>query len=459
MMPRVSDHPGTTWAEQLPEDVLRRERRGWYFYDWAASTFSTTVVTVFLGPYLTDVTERAAGADGFVDVLGVSVRDSAWFPAMITVSVLLQILVLPVVGALADRAPSKRRLLALFAYLGAGATMAMYFLEGSRFLFGGFLLVFANLAFGASIVVYNAFLPEIAPPDDRDAVSARGWALGYAGGAILLLANLVLYTFREDLGLSTGFAVRLSLLSAGVWWALFTLIPLRRLVDRPPIHPVAADGGGALVAGFRQLAGTLRDLRGYRVTLVFLVAYLLYNDGIQAAIAFSATYGTEELDLSESVLIQAILLVQVVAFGGALLLGRIAARIGAKRTVIGALAVWVVVVAYAAVLPARSPVPFYLLAAAIGVVLGGSQALSRSLFSQFIPVGREAEYFGLYEISDRATSMVGSLLITLTLQVTGSYRLAIVGLVVFFIAGALVLTRVDVPRGIREAGNEVPQVV
>ncbi len=446
-------------ASTVDEQSLRRERRGWYFYDWAASTFSTSVVTVFLGPYLTDVTENAAGADGFVEVLGFSVRASAWFPAMITLSVFLQLLVLPVVGALADRAPSKRRLLALFAYAGAGATMLMYLVEGDRFLLGGFLLVVANVAFGASIVVYNAFLPEIAGPDDRDAVSARGWALGYAGGAILLVLNLVLYTMRDSFGVSEGMAVRISLLSAGLWWALFALIPLRRLVDRPPVHLVPADGGGALGAGFRQLAGTVRDLFGYRQTVLFLVAYLLYNDGIQAAIAFSATYGTEELDLDQDVLILAILLVQVVAFGGALALGRVAQRAGAKRTVLGALVVWIAVVAYAAVLPAGSAVQFYVLAAAIGVVLGGSQALSRSLFSQFIPLGREAEYFGLYEISDRATSMIGSLLITATLQVTGSYRLAIVGLVVFFVAGALVLSRVDVRRGILEAGNTVPAVV
>lgn len=443
----------------VDEQALQRERRGWYFYDWAASTFSTTVVTVFLGPYLTDVAENAAGPDGFVDVLGLSVRDSAWFPAMITISVFLQIFVLPVVGAWADRARSKRALLALFAYVGAGATMALYFVHGTRFVLGGVLLVVANVAFGASIVVYNAFLPEIAGPDDRDAVSARGWALGYAGGAVLLVANLALYTMRDSLGVSEGAAVRISLLSAGVWWALFAIIPLRRLVDRPPVHPVSADGGSALSAGFRQLGGTIRDLFGYRQTLLFLVAYLLYNDGIQAAIAFSATYGTEELGLDQDVLILAILLVQVVAFGGALLLGRIAQAVGAKRTVLGSLVVWIFVVAYAAVLPAGSAVQFYVLAAAIGVVLGGSQALSRSLFSQFIPLGREAEYFGLYEISDRATSMVGSLLITATLQMTGSYRLAIVGLVVFFVAGALVLARVDVRRGIREAGNEVPAIV
>ena len=337
----------------LTDDQRGREQRGWYFYDWAASAFSTTVVTVFLGPYLTSVTEDAAGPDGFVDVLGFGVRDSAWFPAMITVSVLLQVFILPVVGAVADRSPSKRRLLALFAGVGSGATMLLFFVRDGHFIAGGLLLVLANVAFGASIVVYNAFLPEISTPDERDTVSARGWALGYLGGFILLLLNLVLFSTYESLGLSKGEAVRICLLSAGVWWALFALIPLRRLVDRPPVHVLGGEHDGPVVRGaFKQLGRTLADLRLFPQTLLFLVAFLLFNDGIQAAIAFSATYGSEELELEEQTLILAILVVQLVAFFGALLLGRIARTQGAKKTILGSLVVWTVVVFYAAVIPA-----------------------------------------------------------------------------------------------------------
>jgi MFS transporter, UMF1 family len=440
-----------------------REQRGWFFYDWAASAFSTTVVTVFMGPYLTKVTEDAAGADDFVSFLGVRIRDSAWFPAVITTSVLIQIFLLPVVGAVADRARSKRALLALFAGIGSVSTMLMFFVRDGHFELGGLLLILANIAFGASIVVYNAFLPEISTPDERDAISARGWALGYLGGFILLLLNLVLFSAHDSFGLTEREAVRLCLLSAGVWWALFATIPLRRLVDRPPVHlrgePTEHGFAGVVSSAFRQLRHTLSDLRYYPQTLWFLLAYLCFNDGIQTAIAFSATYGSKELGLADETLIQAILLVQLVAFLGALLLGRIARTRGAKNTILGSLVIWTIVVFYAFLIPSGNKLQFFLLAAAIGVVLGGSQALSRSLFSQFIPFGREAEYFGLYEISDRATSFVGSLMITLTLQVTGSYRLAILGLVVFFVVGFGLLTKVDVPRGIREAGNDVPAVV
>lgn len=433
-----------------------REIRGWYFYDWACSAFNTTVVTVFLGPYLTTVTQAAAGGeDGFVHPLGIVVRAESFFPYVISLSVLLQVLVLPFVGAIADRTRRSKQLLGLFAYIGAFATMGLYFLDGERYLLGGGLFVVANVAFGAALVVYNSFLPSIAGPDERDDVSARGWAFGYLGGGLLLALNLVLFTLHDQLGVSEGQAVRISLLSAGAWWALFTLVPMRRLREPQPAH-TDEQGARVLAGGFRQLRATLRESRRYPRTLLFLVAYLLFNDGIQTVIALSATFGQEELGLGQTTLITAILVVQFVAFGGALLLGRFARTYGAKRVILASLVVWTVIVAAAYFLPAGRPLEFFALAVGIGLVLGGTQALSRSLFSQLIPRGKEAEYFGLYEISERGTSWLGTLLFGLALQFTGSYRVAIFSLVVFFVAGFAVLAKVDVRRAIIEAGNEVP---
>ena len=432
----------------------RREVRAWYVYDWACSAFSTTVVAVFLGPYLTEVTERAAGGpDGYVHPLGVPVRAGSFFPYALSLSVGLQVLVLPFVGALADRSRRKKQLLGLFAYLGAFATMGLYLVQGDRYLLGGGLFVVANLAFGAAIVVYNAFLPDLAGPDERDAVSSRGWACGYLGGGLLLAGNLALYGLRDRLGVSEATAVRISLLSAGAWWALFTLVPMRRL---PTSSRRAPDDQPALAGGFRQLRTTLGEARRYPGTLAFLAAYLLFNDGIQSVIALSATFGDRELGLGQTTLIVAILLVQVVAFGGALLLGRLARSFGARRVILASLVVWTVVVATAYWLPAGRPAEFFALAAAIGLVLGGTQALSRSLFSQLIPRGKEAEYFGLYEISERGTSWLGPALFGLALQLTGSYRVSIVSLVVFFVGGFVLLARLDVRRAIAEAGNEAP---
>ena len=428
----------------------RREQRGWYFYDWACSVYSTSVLTVFLGPYLTSVAKSAADADGYVHPLGIPVRAGSFFAYSVSLSVIVAVLVMPLVGAAADRTGRKKPLLAAAAYTGATATAAMFFLDGDRYLLGGALLVVANAAQSVAMMLYNSYLPQIAPPEQRDAVSSRGWAFGYAAGSLVLVANLVLYTGHDAFGLSESMAVRICLASAGLWWGAFALIPLRRLRDR------RTAGREAALPGFRQLAATVRDMRRHPLTLAFLLAYLVYNDGIQTVISQASVYGSEELGLEQSTLIGAVLLVQVLAVVGALAMGRLARVYGAKRTILGSLVAWTVTLAAGYFLPAGAPVWFFVLAAGIGLVLGGSQALSRSLFSHLIPPGREAEYFSAYEMSDRGMSWLGPLLFGITYQLTGSYRDAIISLVVFFVLGFALLARVPVRRAIGEAGNPVP---
>jgi UMF1 family MFS transporter len=445
----------TRTDERAPGD-RRREQRGWYFYDWANSAFSSTVLTVFLGPYLTAIAKAAADAQGFVHPFGLDVRAKAVFPFAVTISVITQVVLLPATGALIDHTGRKRGTLAVFAYIGAFATIGLYFASGGRYLLGAGLFIVANLALGCSTVAYNSFLPDVAGPDERDAVSSHGWGMGYLGGGLLLALNLVLYLLHDTFGLSQGMAVRISLASAGVWWAGFTLIPLSRLRDRHRVR-TGESAAGAVRAGFGRLGSTLRDLRGRPVTLMFLIAYLIYNDGVQTVITLSATYATEELELGQSVVIGAVLLVQFVAFGGALLLGRLAERHGTKRVVLVSLVAWTVVVLASYTLQTGSAVEFVLLAAVIGTVMGGTQALSRSLFSHLVPRDRTAEYFGFYEISDKGTSWLGPFVFAFALQVTDSYRSAIVSLVVFFVAGFALLLTVDIPRGIRAAGNPVPR--
>jgi UMF1 family MFS transporter len=434
----------------------RREQIGWYFYDWGNSAFSTTVVTVFLGPYLTAVAQAAAGPDGMIYPLGIRVLPDSFFAYMVSLSVVLQVFFLPILGALADYSNRKKQMLGVTAYLGAFATMGLYFLDGDNYLLGGALFLFANLSFGASIVFYNAFLPEIASPDDRDRVSSQGWALGYLGGGLLLLINLLFVQFwAEDLGVSTGHAVRISLVSAGMWWAVFTLIPLFTLKRRRPIKSLQT-GERIWTVGFQQLRHTLRNLPSYPHTLMFLVAYLLYNDGIQTVIALSAQFGAEELGMETASLVQLILMVQFIAFFGALAFGYLARWFGAKRAIMASLVIWLGVTVYTYTL-LQTVGQFFVLAGVIAIVLGGSQALSRSLFSLMIPRGQEAEYFSLYEVSERGTSWLGPLLFGLTLQFSGSYRLAILSIAIFFALGLILLTRVDVRRAVTEAGNEVPQ--
>jgi UMF1 family MFS transporter len=429
----------------------RRERIGWYVYDFANSAFSTTVVTVFLGPYLTSVARAAADADGFVHPLGIKIAAGSFFPYMVSLSVLIQVFLLPVLGAIADYSHRKKQMLFLFAYTGALATLGLYGVHGAGYLLGGVLYVVANISFGAALVFYNAFLPDLTAPADRDAVSSKGWALGYLGGGVLLALNLALVLRAPALGLTTEHAVRISLASAGAWWALFALIPLATLRARQPARRLPP-GGRLAVVGFRQAARTLAGLPRYPHTFLFLVAYLLYNDGIQTVIALSSQFGQEELGLPVSTLATAILMVQFLAFLGALAFGWVARAIGAKAAVSISLIIWIGAVVYAWAW-LRTTADYFLLAAVIALVLGGSQALSRSLFSLMIPRGREAEYFSFYELSERGTSWVGPLLFGLALQLTGSYRIAILSVTVFFVSGLALLARVDVARAAREAGN------
>lgn len=427
-----------------------REQRGWYFYDFANSAFASTVVTLFLGPWLTVLARNAADANGLVHPLGIPVDARSYWSYLIALSVFSQVLFLPAIGGLADYSARKKQWLGLLAYIGAAATMGMFFLEGTRYFLGGVLFLVANLAFGASMVIYNAFLPEIAAEEDRDAVSSKGWGLGYLGGGLLLALNLLLYQNAENWGFDEGFAVRVSLASAGVWWAFFSMIPLATLRNRRSHKPLP-EGGIPFMDSFLQLIRTLREIRKLPMTFLFLVAYLLYNDAIQAVIALAGQFGSDYLKIPMADLTLAILMVQFVAFGGALVFNEIAKRIGAKSAVVAALIIWIGLMF--GVFFVKTTAHFFIAAALVAIIMGGSQALSRSIFSLMIPRGREAEFFSLYEISDKGTSWLAPLMFGLTLQFTGSYQLAILSQILFFLAGLLLLLRVDLGRAALEAGS------
>ncbi|HSV66703.1 MAG TPA: MFS transporter [Mycobacteriales bacterium] len=442
-------------ADVAPDaDTLRRQRRGWYFYGWASHAFPTTVVAVFMGRYLEAVASTAAGgADGRVHLLGIPVRPGSLFAYLISLSTALLVILMPVVGAVADRTGRKREIMLGFGWLGAGACVLMWFVRGGRWPLGALLFFVAFLSYSCAIVVFHSMLVDLAEPAERDRVSSFGWALGYLGGGVLLAGNFVVSFLIDD----RAVVARLSLASAGVWWAAFAVVPFVALRGRlGSARPVRPADGPVLLAGFRQLAATIRRLRGFPVTLAFLVAFLVYNDGIQTVVTLSAQYGQSELRLSEPVLLSAILLVHFLAFAGALLLGWLARFHGAKRVVLGSLVVWTLVVVGAYFLAAGSILQFYGFAVVVALVLGGSQALSRSMFSHLVPRGEEAEYFGLYEVSNSGTSWLGPLIFGLALQNTGSYRTALVSLVVFFVAGFALLAAVPIRRGILAVGNTPP---
>ena len=443
-----------------------REQRAWNWYDWANSAYYTTVLSVLFAPFMITVAGRAAGCgnsaddtcDKTVDVLGLHLAAGSLPFYLTSFATIASAFVLPVVGALVDRSSRKRLHMAAFAWSGSFFAALLFFMSGDHWQLGAVVVVISSMLAGCSLVSYYAILVDISTEAERDRVSSRGWAWGYLGGGVLLAINLVMVLAHGALGLDKELAVRLSLLSAALWWAGFTLIPFLRLRDHPA-QDVVPESGGLLSRSFGQLFTTLREMRRFPMTLTFLVAFLFYNDGIQTVIGVASTYGSKELGFGDSVLIATILLIQFVAFGGALLFGLLAQRYGAYRCILAGTYAWMVIVVVAMFLPRENVVTFLLAGVAIAIVLGGTQALSRSFFSLLIPRGREGEYFALYNACERGTSWFGTFLFGLVFQVTGSYRPAIVALIVFFVLGAFFLLRLDARRGIEEAGNALPAVV
>ena len=445
----------------------RREIFGWMMYDWANSTFSTTVAGALLSPYITALAQAAVGENGIVMSLGPlgAITAKSFFPFCISISVFLQIFLLPILGAIADYSHLKKRLMALFCYIGVVATCLLFVVTGGLYLLGGLLFIVANLSFGASIVLYNAFLPEIASDDQVDKVSSRGFALGYLGGGLLLALNFGLLQFAPALGISASLAVRISLLSAGLWWGGFALITFARLRSRAPARSLPR-GQRYLTIGFSELGATFRELARLPHTLRYLIGYLFYNDGIQTVIGLASVFLSQELFTEQQRLagddqrfvLLIFLMVQFVAFFGALLFERIARAVGTKNAILISLLIWsgVVIYAYGFL---QTVGQAWAMGAVIAIVLGGSQALSRSLFARMIPAGREASFFGLYEISERGTSWIGPLIFGIVVGSTGSYREAILSLIVLFVLGMLILLFTNTRRAVQDAGKLAPEEV
>ena len=329
-----------------------KEQRAWYFYDFANSAFATTIGGVLFGPYIKEIAEEAA-VDNRIDVLFFSIAPGSLPPFIITFSTIISAVVLPLLGAVADRTSRKKDLLAGFAWAGAAAASLLFFVTGDNWQLGAAAFLVANLCFGAAAVFNDALLPIISTEEERDRVSSRGWAMGYAGGGLLLALNFVLITFHDSFGLTEGMAARISMLSAAVWWAGFTFIPFRGIQNHPP-RAVEAVEGGVFARSFGQLWKTLKDMRNYPVTLTFLLAYLFFNDGIQTVISQASLYGTDELGFELGTVLATYLLVQFVAVFGALAFGRAAGRYGGKRVILCGLAVWMGIVTAALFLPGRA---------------------------------------------------------------------------------------------------------
>jgi UMF1 family MFS transporter len=418
----------------------RRELRAWAMYDWANSSFATTIITAIFPVYFTSV--AAAGLS--------PAEATRRLATATTVALAISAILAPILGAIADYAPIKKRLLGAFMMLGALASGALFLIQRGDWIAAALLFGVGNIGFAASLTFYDSLLPHVASEDEIDRVSTAGYAIGYLGGGLLLALNVAWIISPATFGLrDAAQASRLSFLSVALWWPLFS-IPLFRRVQEPPIAETGTSRSAAAVVGaaFRGLAQTLRDLRRYRNAFLLLLAYVVYSDGINTIIRMATSYGTE-IGLRQSALITAILLVQFVGIPFAFLFGMLADRIGAKASVFISLAVYAFISVMGYYM--KTERDFYMLAIMVASVQGGSQALSRSLFASMIPRDRSSEFFGFFSIFEKFGAIAGPALFGLTSALTGSSRSAILSVILFFVAGAVLLALVDVREGQRSA--------
>ena len=441
----------------------RREIFGWLAYDWANSAFYTTVVSVLLAPYLTSLAQAHVGENGVVFDIGFvgAVTAKNLFFVSITVSVFCQVLFLPILGGIADYSNLKKKLMAFFCYLGVAASCLLFFVTDNLYVFGSVLLIIANLSFGAANVFYNAYLVDLTTEDKRDFISSYGFATGYVGGIVMLVLNILFVQNAASFGLTTSFAVRLSLLAASLWWGIFALLTFYFIKSRGAVKKLP-EGRNLVSVGFSELGNTFKQLIKLRYTAQFLIASFCYNNGIQTVITSASVFLAQELfvargeEASQSFLLGIFLVAQVSALVGSIGFERLARIIGAKKTLLISLFVWICIVIFAYGF-LQTIWQAWVMSIFIGLVLGSSQALSRSLYSQMIPHGRESSFFGLYEISERGTSLVGSLVFAIVVGITGSFRQAILSMIVFFAIGIIILLFTDTSRAIHEAGNPTPE--
>lgn len=423
----------------------RPELRAWTLYDCANSAAVTSVVTAIFPIYFSTVAARGTAP----------ARATAAYAWVTTAALVAVALLAPLLGAVADVRPWKKRLLGAFAGLGILATAGLSLVGPGAWLAGAALFLLVNVGLNGSFVFYDALLPHVAREDELDRVSSAGYAIGYLGGGLLLAVQLLLLQRPAWFGLAGAdptLPARLTFLSVAVWWALFTVPLLRKVKERAPgAAPRGALARGAVLQALSRLGTTFRHLRRHRQALLLLAAFLLYNDGIGTIIRMAAIYGTE-LGLSRGTLIGAILLVQVLGVPAAYAFAALAGRMGAKRAILLGLGVYVVVAVLAYY--TTSEAHFWVLAALVGLVQGGTQALSRSLFASLVPRRMSGEFFGFFSVFDKVAGILGPLVFGLVSTATGSSRGAVLSVIAFFVIGAALLARVDVERGRREAERE-----
>ncbi len=413
----------------------RRIINAWGMYDWANSAFVTTIMAAMFPPFYRSLAIAAGVSEG---------NATAAWAYTTSIGLLLAAVMSPVLGAISDYTGGKKRYIAFFVTMGVLATAMFVFLDQDDYLLASLLFILADIGFAGAEVFYESLLPHIARLGDIDRVSTRAYALGYVGGGLLLVINILWFMWPNLFFMpGTGFALRAAFFSVAVWWAVFS-IPLFRHVPEPPVVRHSGESRNVVKAGFGRLGHTLSEMRKYKQLLLFLIAFWIYNDGIGTIIKMATAYG-DEIGIGLTDMTIALVITQFVGIPFAFLFGRLAGRIGTKASILLSLAVYVLISIAGYFM--QTALHFYILAFMVGTVQGGSQALSRSLYGSMVPKGQSAEFFGFFSTSSKFAGIFGPLLFGLVSQITGASRLSILSVLVFFVVGGLLLTRVNEYEG------------
>lgn len=428
--------------------MKKKTIRSWMLYDFGNSAFSTTIMAAVLPVFYYDV--AAVGLDD-------TLATSYWGYSQ-SIAVLIVAILAPLLGAISDYSASKKKFLRFFAFMGMIASILLGFVGEGDYLFASLLLIVGTIGFSSANIFYDAFLPEIAKDDDIDKISANGFAFGYIGGGILLAINILLILKHQWFGIPNAtVASQLSFVSVGIWWFIFS-IPLLKNIKEEKKRPVKRDKSYVSI-GFTRVTSTFKEIKQYKQLLIFLLAFWMYNDGISTIIKMATIYG-RDIGIDSNSLIAALLITQFVGIPFTFFFGWIAKKITAKKALLITLYIYIGIVVLGYFM--TTALHFYLLAICVGFVQGGAQSLSRSIFGRMVPANKHGEFFGFYGISSKFAAIFGPFLFALVGQLTGSSRLGIVSLVIFFILGIILLRFVNIEKGMADANkltNPVDEVV
>jgi UMF1 family MFS transporter len=428
--------------------IKKREIIGWAMYDFANSAFATTIVAVIFNQYFATV---VAGGERGVAILGFRLHGASFFTFTLSTSMALSAVTSPFLGAVADASGVKKRFLMVFCYAGVLFTGLLYFVHAGSYWMGALLFIFANIGFAEGNVFYNAFLPEISNEQNIGRVSGFGWALGYIGGGALLAINLIMLKYPEVIGFPRDyFTVQDCFLSVALWWLVFSVPTFLFLRDRAGESPSVR--GRYFKDGYQRLRRTFLRIKTFRELTKFLIAFLIYNDGIETVIVMASIFGAEVLGMQTGEIILFFLMIQGIAFIGSLIFGFLADAIGSKRTVMISLGIWSLIVlwAYGLGIVWDPKTEYWILGVFAALVLGGSQAASRSLQGIFTPEGNSAEFFAFFGVSGKFASIFGPLIYGILIAITGSVRSGILSILLFFVAGMMILWKVNEKKGTEE---------